>query len=114
MPRPQRGSSASNGFFRKDEFRYDTERDAYTCPDGHELKPFRFGKLREMTKIDYANKQACGDCPLRLRCTDAGYRAVSRLEHEDALDRMAARLKARPEILDRRLSSSESPSAFTS
>ena len=30
VPRPQRGSSASNGFFRKDEFRYDTERDAYT------------------------------------------------------------------------------------
>ena len=102
MPRPQRGSSASSGFFRKDEFHYDTERDAYTCLGGHELKPFRFGKLREMTKIDYANKQACGDCPLRRRCTDAGYRAVSRLEHEDALDRMAARLNARPEILDRR------------
>src|ERR1700729_4516220 len=93
VPRPQRGSSASNGFFRKDEFHYDTERDAYACPGGHELKPFRFGKLREMTKIDYANKEACGDRPLRPRCTDAGYRAVSRLEHEDALDRMAVRLK---------------------
>ena len=34
VPRPQRGSSVSNGFFRKDEFRYDTERDAYTCPGG--------------------------------------------------------------------------------
>jgi transposase len=109
VPRPQRGSSASNGFFRKDEFRYDTERDAYTCPGGHELKPFRFGKLREMTKIDYANKEACGDCPLRPRCTDAGYRAVSRLEHEDALDRMAVRLNARPEILDRRRETVEHP-----
>ena len=67
------------------------------------------GKLREMTKIDYANKQACCDCPLRPRCTDAGYRAVSRLEHEDALDRMAARLKARPEILDRRRETVEHP-----
>src|SRR5271156_4479272 len=109
VPRPQRGSSASNGFFRKDEFRYDTERDAYTCPGGHELKPFRFGKLREMTKTDYANPAACRDCPLRRRCTDAGYRAVSRLEHEDALDRMAARLKARPEILDRRRETVEHP-----
>ena len=62
-----------------------------------------------MTKIDYANKQACCDCPLRPRCTDAGYRAVSRLEHEDALDRMAARLKARPEILDRRRETVEHP-----
>jgi hypothetical protein len=38
VPRPQRGSSASHGFFRKDEFRYDPERDAYACPGGHELK----------------------------------------------------------------------------
>jgi IS5 family transposase len=109
VPRPQRGSSVSNGFFRKDEFHYDAERGAYTCPGGHELKPFRFGKLREMTKIDYANKDACRDCPLRPRCTDAGYRAVSRLEHEDALDRMAARLKAKPEILNRRRETVEHP-----
>jgi hypothetical protein len=27
---------------------------------------------------------------------------VSRLENEDALDRMAERLKARPQVLDRR------------
>jgi len=43
------------------------------------------------------------------RSTDAGYRAVSRLEHEDALDRMAARLEARPEILDRRREVVEHP-----
>ena len=109
VPRPQRGSSVSNGFFRKDEFSYDPERDAYACPGGHELKPLRHGKLREMTKIDYGNSAACRDCPLRPRCTDAGYRAVSRLEHEDALDRMAARLKARPEILDRRRETVEHP-----
>ena len=109
VPRPQRGSSISKGFFRKDEFRYDPERDAYTCPAGHELTPFRFGKLREMAKIDYANKAACCDCPLRRRCTDAGYRSVSRLEHEDALDRMAARLEERPEILDCRRETVEHP-----
>jgi transposase len=109
VPKPQRGSSVSNGFFRKDEFRYDPERDVYACPGGHELKPFRNGKLREMTKIDYADPAACRDCPLRPRCTDASFRAVSRLEHEDALDRMAARLKARPEILDRRRETVEHP-----
>jgi len=58
---------------------------------------------------DYANKAACGHCPLRRGCTDAGYRAVSRLEHEDALDRMAARLEARPEILERRRETVEHP-----
>jgi hypothetical protein len=67
VPKPQRGSSVSNGFFRKDEFRYDPEKDEYICPGGHDLKPFRHGKLREMTKIDYANPAACRDCPLRQR-----------------------------------------------
>jgi hypothetical protein len=65
--------------------------------------------LREMTKVDYGNPAVCRDCPLRPRCTDADYRAVSRLEHEDALDRMAARLKARLEILDRRRETVEHP-----
>src|SRR5277367_3894820 len=76
VPRPQRGPSVRAGLFRKDEFSYDPTSDSYTCPAGHELTPFRFGKLREMAKIDYANKAACGHCPLRRRCTDAGYRAV--------------------------------------
>ncbi len=109
MPRPQRGSSVSKGFFRKDEFRYDAERDAYVCPGGHDLKPIREGRLRDMKKIDYANAKACRDCPLRPRCTNNNFRAVSRLEGEDALDRMAERVKARPEILDRRRETVEHP-----
>ncbi len=108
VPRPQRGSSVSKGFFRKDEFRYDAEQDAYICPGGHELKPIREGRLRDMKKTDYANATACRDCPLRPRCTN-NYRAVSRLENEDALDRMAERLNARPEILDRRRETVEHP-----
>ncbi len=36
-------------------------------------------------------------------------RRVSRLENEAVLDRMAARLKARPEILDRRRETVEHP-----
>jgi transposase len=109
VPRPQRGSSVSNGFFRKDEFRYDAEHDAYVCPGGQELRPIREAQLREMRKIDYANPAACRNCPLRPRCTNAKYRAVSRLENEDVLDRMAERLKARPELLDRRRETVEHP-----
>src|ERR1700747_2874938 len=59
--------------------------DAYICPGGHELKPIRQGWLRNMRKVDYANASACRDCSLRPRCTN-NYRAVSRLENEDALD----------------------------
>jgi hypothetical protein len=108
VPRPQRGSSASRGFFRKDEFRYDPEQDAYICPAVKSLTPIRHGRLRDLKKIDYGNPKACRDCPLRARCTN-DVRSVSRLENEDALDRMAERLKARPGILDRRRETVEHP-----
>jgi transposase len=68
VPKPQRGAAVANGFFRKDEFRYDAAQDAYVCPGRHELKPIRQGRLRDMRKVDYANARACRDCPLRPRC----------------------------------------------
>ena len=108
VPRPQRGSSASHGFFRKDEFRYDAERDAYVCPAGKVLTPIRHGRLRDLAKVDYGNRGACRDCPIRARCTN-DVRSVSRLENEAVLDRMAERLKKRPEILDRRREVVEHP-----
>jgi transposase len=108
VPRPQRGSSASKGFFRKDEFRYDAERDAYVCPAGQVLSTRYESKLRDLTKIDYANRAACQSCAIRSRCTN-DFRKVSRLGDEAALDRMAERLKVRPEILDRRRESVEHP-----
>jgi hypothetical protein len=108
VPKPQRGSSVSNGFFRKDEFRYDADRDAFICPAGQVLSTRYESKLRELTKIDYSNRAACLVCAIKSRCTK-DYRKVSRLENEAVLDRMAARLKARPEILDRRREIVEHP-----
>jgi hypothetical protein len=108
VPRPERGAVVTNGFFRKDEFRYDAAQDAYVCPGGHELKPIRQGRLRDMRKVDYPNASACRDCSLRERCTNS-YRAVSRLENEDALDRMEERIAERPAILDRRREIVEHP-----
>ena len=108
VPKPQRGSSVREGFFRKDEFRYDPKRDVFICPAGQILASRYESKLRELKKIDYANRAACLVCPIRSRCTN-GYRKVSRLENEAVLDRMAARLKARPEVLDRRRETVEHP-----
>ena len=108
VPKPQRGPAVRNGFFRKDEFRYDPDRDVFTCPGQQTLAPHHYGKSRELQKIDYSNPAACPACPLRPRCT-TNIRRVSRLENEAVLDRMAARLKARPELLDRRRETVEHP-----
>ena len=70
VPKPQRGSSVREGFFRKDEFRYDAGRDAYVCPAGQLLTPIRRGRLRDLEKIDYGAPKACRVCPLRARCTN--------------------------------------------
>ncbi len=108
VPKPQRGSAVRKGFFAKDEFRYDSAEDVYICPAGERLGRKYESKSRDLTKIDYSNRSACFACALRPRCTNS-FRRVSRLENEAVLDRMAARLKGRPEVLDRRRETVEHP-----
>ena len=97
------------GFFRKDEFHDDAEQDVFVFPAKQHLSAYSSSALRELKKINYANKQACRDCAIRSRCTGHQFRTVSRLENEAVLERMAARLKARPDILDRRRETVEHP-----
>ncbi len=92
LPKPVRGPAVREGFFTKEAFRFDPEKNVYTCPAGQTLSPCRRGRSRDNVKIDYANPTACKGCSLRPRCTKT-YRHVSRLENEAVLDRMAARLK---------------------
>jgi transposase/IS5 family transposase len=109
VPRPQRGPSVRKGLFRKDEFKYDPETDSFTCPAGQRLTPYSSSALRQLKKINYANRKACRDCPLRARCTDNQFRTVSRLENEAVLDRMQERLAKRPEVLNQRRETVEHP-----
>ena len=110
VPKPQRGPAVKKGLFRKDEFRYDAERDVYVCPAGAELSRNHESTLRDLKRFHYINPAACAACPLRPRCTTtADRRQVTRLENEAVLDRVAARLKARPGILDKRRETVEHP-----
>ena len=108
VPKPVRGPAVREGFFPKEAFRYDPPTDTFTCPAGQILRPCRRGQSRDNVKIDYSNREACRACQLRPRCTKT-YRHVSRLENEAVLDRMAARLAARPEVLDQRRTCVEHP-----
>lgn len=109
VPKPLRGPAVAQGFFPKEEFRYDAEADTYTCPAGQTLKPRYYGKLRENVKVVYCDRKVCKSCGLRPCCTSKSYRGVTRLENEAVLDRMADRLAARPDILDTRRESVEHP-----
>ena len=110
VPKPQRGSAVAKGFFAKDQFRYDAKADHYICPGGEALGRGHSRPVRDQVRLfSYANAAACKTCPLKARCTDAASRKVTRYENEAVLDRMAERLAARPEILDRRRESVEHP-----
>ena len=108
-PRLQRGPAVKAGLFRKDEFHYDPASGSFVCPAGQRLQPYSVSLIRGLNKVNYANKAACPDCPLRPRCTTARCRMVSRYENEAALDRMGARLAQRPDILSQRRAVVEHP-----
>jgi hypothetical protein len=76
VPRPQRGPSVRAGLFRKDEFEYDAESDNVLCPGGQRLQPYSSSVLRGLKKINYANKQACRDCPIPSRWTNNRFNIV--------------------------------------
>lgn len=56
----------------------------------------------------YVSKD-CSGCGLKPRCTQAEVRWVSRHQHEDALERMSARVTADPGLMRQRRCSVEHP-----
>jgi transposase len=102
VPKPIRGPAAREGFRTKDAFSYDADANVFICPGGATLSPLHESRSRGIVKFDYSNRKACKGCALKSRCTGNAYRRVSRLENEAVLDRMAAGVAARPDILDRR------------
>ena len=113
VPKPDRSTARNSGHFPKSEFQYDAATDTYRCPAGERLVPryrARVDKLRTGTYlVSYVNRAACGGCALRERCTKKTYRSLKRFENESTMERMADRLAARPEVMDRRRESVEHP-----
>ena len=107
VARPQRGAAVHAGRFRKEEFVYDAQSDTYRCPAHQVLRPeYRYPKEG---RVIYCNRAACRGCALKARCTGGRYRQIRRWEDEAVLDRMEARLNARPEILPLRRQLAEHP-----
>ncbi len=109
VPKPKRGSAASQGLFTKEAFRYEAGANVYICPGEARLEVRSRRKVRDVVLIDYYNRTACKACPLKAQCTKAGFRQITRYENEVVLERMAERLAVRPGILDQRRISVEHP-----
>ena len=71
VPKPQRGSTVSQGLFPKERFRYDGGEDIYICPNGQCLALHSKRKRRDLFFASYANRAACKECQLKSKCTRA-------------------------------------------
>ena len=99
LPAVNNSPSERAGLYGKHDFRYDADKDVYHCPGGAELRRRRQMEDKGKTVFNYDHAKACAACPLKVRCTNARYRTVSRWEHAASLERMAAAVAAAPEKL---------------
>jgi transposase len=87
---PTTDFSQRNGLYAPDQFVYDTERDLYLCPQGHEL-PLRSRRKSEQVFIYGADPALCNACPVKTRCTTSrSGRHIYRSFFHSQLDRAQA------------------------
>ena len=88
--------------FPKERFTYDAATDAYQCPAGQTLPRAAENQSRGKDRLLYYHRAACRDCPLKNQCTTSRYRVIARRVNEAVVERAAARVAARPEIVAER------------
>jgi hypothetical protein len=97
-------SQGDGALFDRSAFTYQPEADVYVCPTGRALAP---SSRRDSLILCAASD--CSDCSLKPRCTTAKHRFVTRHLHEEALERMDARIKADPSLIRQRRCAAEHP-----
>ncbi|HEX5421853.1 MAG TPA: IS1182 family transposase [Gammaproteobacteria bacterium] len=92
--------------FDRSAFVYQPDTDTYRCPAGRTL--VRKQIMRRDNCVLYA-AQDCSGCALKPRCTTAARRFLTRHFHDDALQRMNARVEADPGLMRQRRCAAEHP-----
>src|SRR5579863_2879269 len=109
VPKTLTSSGAKRGFFTRQDFIYDAERDHYTCPAGAELTKAK-RRANHAEDLDfYRHLSSCFTCPLKPQCTPTKLRRIKRWEHEDVLDKMQDRLDRMPDAMGVRRQTVEHP-----
>lgn len=108
---PIRHDNSTKQGFAKADFKYDRERDVFTCPLG---KTLNFWRLEKPSKTERYQRfwYRCTekDCPMRAKCTrDKRGRTVKRTPYDEAIERQKSRqetaenrnlMKLRKEIVE--------------
>ena len=112
IAQPYTSANQKHGLYTKEQFLYQKERDCYICPQGEELS-FRFQTVELGRHIRYYTTAKCRDCPARKQCTRVescrSGRRITRWVDEHLLEEMAARVRAKPEVMKQRKEVVEHP-----
>ena len=96
---PKEHSSQHNGLYPMIDFKYDEQKDTYTCPDGQILATNGtvYDKAGHKVK-HYKNRQVCKVCPVRHLCTiNKNGRFIERSIYQEALEKNQKRVEENPE-----------------
>lgn len=88
-------SDRQDGVFSRSDFRWDSKRKVYICPNGKLLQTS--GTVHDGRTLLYrASKRDCDVCPIRGKCcTTAAARKIPRDLHEDARDIARKKMKTK-------------------
>ena len=96
---------AAQGRYTRDQFRYDTEQNTYTCPNNQTLNPNGKQQKNGKTLICYQSKVTqCRACPLAKHCLSekAHTRQLYRWQHEAVVERHKERMAQNPNSMKKR------------
>ena len=108
VSKPLTSNAAAVGRFDKADFVYHADKDAYLCPAGEWL-PYHYTNEESGKKLLNYWTNACGQCPVKAKCTTGKERRVKRWEHEAILDRVQKRLDDDPTKIPLRSKTVEHP-----
>ncbi len=102
--------------YQGDKFRYNSEDDCYTCPEGQTLnsngKWYKKFYRTHITLSKQYKTKACRECPKRCLCTSSPIergRLIERSEYQDAVDANNKRVRNEKEKYRRRQAMVEHP-----
>ena len=110
LPKPVTTGMEAKGAFGKHDFAYLVKKDVYRCPAGEILAYWLTTVDGQRTIRRYATK-ACESCRLKVRCTKAKNRVISRWEHEHVMEAAQKRLDENPQAMRLRRETVEHPFA---
>ena len=111
VPKPLTSGSGANGFFPRSAFKYDADKNEYSCP-ADQILTYRHSSVdKNCMTMDtyYASSLVCRDCELKTQCTVGVNRRVRRWEHEDILEKAEEQLQQNPDAMTVRASTVEHP-----